>query len=579
MRKWWSAALVLALAAMLVSACGGSKNGGSSDGGGTQSPATSSSSGSNSGSEAGSSDGSRPTDSPYRDKYDPPVTITTVWGIDPALTFKNGETIENNVATRWALETLGIRIETLWSVTDTNNAFVTKMRLMMASGQQMPDVVTVGDEQLAHDLIDSGLFREVGTLFDAYANEKWKQAMALDPHVWDPYIRNGQRMGIPVLDYAYNHDYLLWIRQDWMDKLGLEAPKTLDDLEKVMEAFKYNNPDGLSPDQVIPLSIGFKNTFNTWMGDPSWVFGAFGTIPEQWNLTSEGTLEWGSIHPGAKQALETLKRWRDKGYIPAEAALWDENKTAEPAVAGVAGIIPGPYWMSGWPLQDTAKNVPHAVWKPYPIPAGPDGKAGRHGTRFTNGVTLISKDAKHPEALFTYQNYLFEHLADPEPGSQWDIGVFKGYDYDLDENGNPVYGDDIPGGAVNINRYWLVRDGARIPDAQMKALLRLADGKEPETRLEKELKNNYGPETPLAAKVLLSQPDISYIDMFSGPPTPTMKERLDYLKKIELQTFSEIIYGQRSIDEFDRFVENWKSSGGDQMTKEVNEWFEQTKVK
>lgn len=570
LHKFGMAALALMLAAALISACGGKEsprnNGASSSNGGTASTAPSS------GTEDAAS-----SESAYKDKYDPPVTLTTVWGVDPALQFKNGETIENNVATRWALETLGIKIETLWSVTDTNDAFVTKMRLAMSSSQPMPDVVTIGDEHLAHNLIDSGLFREVGSLFDEYANDKWKQAMALDPHVWDPYIRDGKRMGIPVLDYAYNHDYLLWIRQDWLDKLNLQPPKTLEELEAVMEAFKYRNPDGLSPDQVTPLSIGFKNTFNTWMGDPSWVFGAFGTIPEQWNLAADGTLEWGSVNPGAKSALETLRRWHEKGYIPAEAALWDENKTAEPAVAGTAGIIPGPYWMSGWPLLDTVKNVDHAVWKPYPIPAGPDGKAGRHGTRFTNGVTLISKDAKHPEALFTYQNYLFEHLADPEPGSQWDIGVFQGYDYDLDENGNPLYQDDVPGGAVNINRYWLVRDGARIPDAQMKALLALADGKEPETRLEKEVKNNYGPETPAAAKVLMSQPDISYTDLFSGPPTPTMTSRLDYLKKIELQTFSEIIYGQKSVDEFDAFVQTWKSSGGDDMTKEVNEWYNQTK--
>ncbi|MBB6671072.1 extracellular solute-binding protein [Cohnella nanjingensis] len=515
--------------------------------------------------------------SAYKDKYDPPVTVTTVWGVDPALKFKNGESIENNVATKWALDTLGIKIDSLWSVTDTNNAFATKMRLAMSSGQKLPDVVTIGDAQLAQDLIDTGAFREVGSLFDEYASDKWKTAMNLDPNVWNPYVRDGKKIGIPVLDYAYNHDYLLWIRQDWLDKLNLQAPKTMDDLEKVMEAFKNNNPDGLKPDKVLPLSIGFKTTMNTWMGDPSWVFGAYGTIPGQWNAAADGSLEYGSINPASKQALAKLKEWRDKGYIPSEAALWDENKTSEPAVAGIAGIIPGPYWMSGWPLLDTAKNVPTAVWKPYPIPTGPDGKAGRHGTNFTSGVTLINKDMKNPEALFTYQNYLFEHLADPQPGSEWDVGVFKGYDYDLDAGGNPLYLDKIPGGEVNINRYWLVKDGARIPDAQMKALLKLGDGSEPTTRLEKEVKNNYGPETPAAAKVLLSQPDISFKDMFTGPATPTMQSKQDYLKKIELQTFNEIIYGKKGADSFDKFVTDWKAAGGDKITQEVNDWYKSTK--
>ncbi|MFD0673096.1 sugar ABC transporter [Cohnella sp. GCM10027633] len=565
----WKAVLTLALFTSLLTACSGNNN--NNDAGASSSaPAETSSA---SATETGSAEPA----SAYKDKYDPPVTISTVWGVDPALKFKNGETIENNVQTKWAEETLGIKIDSLWSVTDTNNAFVTKMRLAMSSGQDMPDVVTIGDEQLAQDLIDTGMFADAGELFDKYANETWKKAMALDPGVWNPYIRDGKRIGIPVLDYAYNHDYLLWIRQDWLDKLQLQGPKTLAELETVMEAFKNKNPDGLSPDKVVPLSIGFKTTMNTWMGDPSWVFGAYGSVPGQWNEGADGNLEWGSTNPGTKQGLDTLKQWRDKGYIPAEAALWDENKTAEPAVAGTAGIIPGPYWMSGWPLLDTAKNVPTAVWKPYAIPTGPDGKAGRHGTRFTSGVTLINKDMKNPEALFTYQNYLFDNLADPAVGSEWDLGVFKGYDYDLDASGNPVYVDNVPGGAVNINRYWLVKDGARIPDAQMKALLGLADGKEPATRLEKEVKNNYGPETPAAAKVLLSQPDISFTNKFTGPATPTMQSKQDYLKKIELQTFNEIIYGKKGLDEFDKFVADWKSSGGDDMTKEVNEWYASTK--
>ncbi|WP_438444092.1 sugar ABC transporter [Gorillibacterium sp. sgz5001074] len=506
-------------------------------------------------------------------KYDPPVTITTVWGVDPALKFKNNETIENNVATRWAKDSLGIEIKSLWSVTDTNNAFATKLRLAMSSNQEMPDVITVGDAKLAQDLIDSGMFQEVGPLFDKYASDTWKKAMAVDSSVWNPYIRNGKKMGIPVLDYAYNHDHLLWIRQDWLDKLKLQGPKTMADLEKIMDAFKNQNPDGLKPDQVIPLSVGFKEKTNTWMSSISWIFGAYGTVPQQWNKSADGKLEYGSIQPAMKQGLTKLTEWYNKGYIPKEAALWDENKTAEPAVAGKAGIMAGPYWMSGWPLQDTAKNVPQAVWKPYPIPAGPDGKAGRHGTDFTNGVVLINKKMKNPEILFTYQNYMFEYLADPKPGGPFDLGLFKGYDYDLDAAGKPVYGDSIPGGTVNAVRYLLVRDGARIPDAQMKALMNLADGKEAATRLEKEVKNNYGKETPAAAKVLMSQPSISLKNLYTGPTTETMKSKQDYLQKIEMQMLNEIVYGKKNADAFDDFVKTWKSSGGDQITKEVNDWF------
>lgn len=508
----------------------------------------------------------------YKDKYDPPVTISTVRAVSPNLSFKNGETIANNVATRWAYKKLGIQIKTIWYVADVNGAFETKLRLALSSGKEIPDFVVVSDQLLAQDLIDSGFFREVGSLFDEYANEKWKKAMAFDPHVWDAYIRDGKRMGIPVLDYAYNHDYVLWIRQDWMDELHLSAPKTLNDLEKVMELFKHKNPDGLLPEEVVPLSIGFSDSLNTWMGDPSWVFGAYGTVPQQWNETESGELEYGSIHPAMKQGLWKLKEWMTKGYISNEAALWDEVKTAEIAIKGKAGIIPGPYWMSGWPLRETKKNVPHAVWRPYPIPEGPDGKAGRHGTQVYSAVLLISKKMKHPEALFTYQNYLFDHLANPSPKDEWAKGIFKGYDYDI-VNGKIVYGDDIPGGYVNVNGYFLMGEGARIPDVQIKALLRLADGAKPKTPKEFEVVNNFGPETARAAKILMQQASISRKNMFTGPQTATMKKKWDYLMILENQTFNEIIYGKKGLNAFDQFVEIWKSTGGDQITKEVNDWY------
>ncbi|CAM4282743.1 extracellular solute-binding protein [Saccharibacillus endophyticus] len=556
-KRWGIKGGLLALCAGLaLSGCGG---------GGTSS-------------ETAESSDSPKVENVYKESYDPPVTITTAWGINPIAEFKNGETIENNVATKWAKEKFGIDIKSLWSVTDANNAFTTKMRLSMSSGQEMPEIVTVGDDLLAQDLIDSGMYQEAGPLFDEYASDTWKKAMELDPNIWNPYTRDGKRMGIPILDYAYNNDYLLWIRQDWLDKLNLQAPKTIDELETVMEAFKTDNPDGLAPDKVIPLSIGFKTTMNTWMGDPSWIFGAYGTLPQQWNMGEDGKLEYGSVNPAMKEGLVKIKDWLDKGYIPQEAALWDANKTAEPAVAGTAGIIPGPYWMSGWPLQDTEQNVPDAVWKPIAIPSGPDGTAMRHGTKFSNGVILIKKDMAHPEAFFTYQNYLFDNYADPAPGSPYDYGLFEGYDYELDAQGQPIPGEESKDGAyVNVTLYLLVHDGARIPDAQMKALLKLADGEEPVSKMEKDVALNYGPETPAAAKVLLSQEEISKKNMFTGPTTETMKSKLDYLNKMENQVFNEIIYGKSPVDAFDAFAQSWQSGGGEQITQEVNEWYDSVK--
>jgi len=47
----------------------------------------------------------------------------------------------------------------------------------------------------------------------------------------------------------------------------------------------------------------------------------------------------------------------------------------------------------------------------------------------------------------------------------------------------------------------------------------------------------------------------------------------DYLTN----SMDSIIIGEYPIDEFDKIVEEWRKRGGDQITKEVNEWYKSVK--
>ncbi|WP_339242817.1 extracellular solute-binding protein [Paenibacillus sp. FSL R5-0517] len=509
-------------------------------------------------------------------KYDPPVSITYLrpWG--PDVKFKPGEDQDNNVHTKWAKEKLGIELKNQWISPSTNNAFETKLRLSLASNAEMPDIISYrGEFNLVRELIESGKFVDAGELFDQYASDTWKAAVNEDPSVWYPYMQDGKRIGIPILDYAYNGDPVMWIREDWMKKFNLEAPKTIDDLEVIMETFTNQDPDGNGKQDTYGLTIGFKNWLNTWMSEAGWVFGAYGTMPNQWNLTADGKLEYGSVTPGAKQALAKLQSWMSKGYIPEEAGVYDETKAAEEFTAGKAGIVVGPHWMPSWPLEDVKKNNPDAEYKAYPIPSGPDGQAGRHGTSNGNGVVLINKDMKNPEAFFTYQNYLFDHYANPKEGDEFEHGFAEGYDWVM-VDGKPSTDASLTGGYAP-EKYTLTFDGARIPNLSMTTLAKLASGEEPTTPFEKKIKS--GVPTPMldAAKIVLDQKDIVFNQMFTGAPSMTMQMNNDILTKMEKDTFSQIVYGKTSVDAFDSFVEKWKSSGGDQITKEVNEWYESVK--
>ncbi|CAM3284903.1 MULTISPECIES: ABC transporter substrate-binding protein [Saccharibacillus] len=501
-------------------------------------------------------------------KYDPPIEISSV--LMPKK-YVQGDTKENNVHDRWMLETLGIKHKDTWYPAN-DDQYRQKLQLAVASGEKLPDFVPVPTNPvLTNQLIESGQFMPIDELFDKYANQILKDHSAEHPELWYPFTKDGKKYNMPILEYTDNDNTELWLREDWMEKLNLEAPKTIADLEVIMDKFKNENPDGLSPDKVFPLAISLKNNTNTWMGSLDWLFGAYGTIEEQWNKDADGNLEYGSINPGSKEALAKLQEWMNKGYIHADSALWDESKAAESWTKGTAGILPGANWVPDWPAPDLLKAVPGSKYKAYPVPAGPDGKIGtKWQNSGVNASIMINKDAAHPEAIFLYYNYLLDNLANPKAGSEYEYGFAKGYDWDVIDGKSTSDKEKIPNFS---NEFPFLTGPARIPDLYMKTLVKLADGEEAVTPYEKQMAEFRKPENWQAAKVVMSQQDVRKQNYFTGAATPTMISKWNLLRQSEMETFNKIIYGKLPVDAFDEFVASWKSNGGEQITQEVNDWY------
>lgn len=502
-------------------------------------------------------------------KYDPPIEISTV--IMPR-EYTKGETKDNNVHDRWMLETLGMKHKDTWYPAGSDQ-YKQQLQLALTSGEKLPDFVMVPtDAVLTNQLIDSEQFIPIDELFEKYASPVWKEHAEKNPELWYPFTRNGKKWNLPIMEYTDNDDTLLWLREDWMTKLNLEEPKTIADLEIIMDKFKNENPDGLAPNDVYPLAISLKNNTNTWMGGLDWLFGAYGSVQEQWNKDANGNLEYGSVNPGAKQALAKLQEWMEKGYIHPDAALWDEGKSAEIWTQGKAGVLPGANWVPDWPAPDLLKNVPGSEYKAYPVPAGPEGLIGtKWQNSGVNSSFMINKDAKHPEAIILYYNYLLENLANPTAGSPYEYGFAQGYDWDI-VDGKPT--SDKEKIKEFFDKFPFITGPARIPGLYMESLVKLANGEEADTPYEKQQAQFRKPENWYAAKVVMSQLDIRKQNYFTGAATPAMIEKWNLLRQSELETFNKIIYGKLPVDAFDEFVTNWNANGGEQVTKEVNEWFQ-----
>lgn len=412
--------------------------------------------------EASTNDGNGNQESKFENgKFDPPITMTTARSLNTGdVKFKNDEDIHNNVHTKWAQEELGIDIKYEWTVPD-DDQFNNKIRLSLSAGEPLPDVMLVGDRQLISDLIESGLVQSIDEAIENHATPRIKKLFDDFPQAFSTSTIDGKRYGIPRYSGGNGSDSLIWIRQDWLDKLQLDPPETIEEMEKIMDAFVHQDPDGNGKDDTIGLTLAMKNNIATWMADGSWVMGAYGDyLPGRWSKDDNGEIVYGSVQPSIKQGLAKLNEWFGKGYLDREVGILDEEKAIESFVSGKSGIVAAPPWAADWPIPEVLENNPDAVVKPYPMPSGPDGKIGRSGEGYTTGVFLFNKDFKHVDAFLHYYDSIYGYVLGES--EYFEDGMFEGYDYVM-KDGEPIYDkEEIPGGWVNPGKYFLPGD---IPDA------------------------------------------------------------------------------------------------------------------
>ena len=552
-RKWISLTLAIVMAGVVGCSSGGNGNGGNA----TEAPT---------GQQTGKLNA--------EGKFDPPITITTARPVGTDYTFINGEDINNNVHNRWAKERLGIEIKDLWNTTD-NGAYHTKIRLSLTSKDQLPDVFIVQDTNLIADLIESGKVKDISEEFDKYASERIKELYADNGASLNQVKKGDQLLGLPIFAAGDGTNPVLWVRQDWLDNLELQAPTTIEEFEAVMDAFTNGDPDGNNKKDTFGFALSARNGFSNWMSDISFVFGAYTGkfVPGAWQTAADGTLQYGSVQPEIKQGLGKLHEWYDLGYLDPEMAAIDEIKATESFIQGKAGMIAAPFWAHGWPLGDTIANNPDAKLRAYPLPTGPDGKSARYTGYVNEGkVMMFNKDFEHMEAFFLYFDKIYDH---PFGTGEFKDGFFEGYDYAI-VDGEPIYDHtkfptplDKIASSGKYNLFWNV---PAIPFRDSANYDYIEKGGEVQSRAHKEIVTQ-DPEMIRAGALNYKMQGINAPAEFLGAPTETMRSKGDNLKTMELETFAKIIYGNEPLDKFDAFVADWKSKGGDQMTQEVNEWY------
>ena len=529
----------------------------------------------------GEAEGTAKEDLPFS-KYAETVTVHLGGSMNPNAKIPDGMSYEDNSYTRFLKDDLNIKVVYDWVASSSD--YDEKMNLCIGSGT-IPEMMNVNATQY-RALLKYDMIQPLDQYFEDYASDKLKGFVKSGGEELKKCITNdkGEMMAIPAPSMMVGEMNEMWIRQDWLDKLGLEAPRTWDEMVKVAEAFVTQDPDGNGEDDTIgilgPSNSDHMNAIggNQYGLDP--LFSSFQSYPQYWLQGEDGTVEYGSIQPETRDALEKISELYTNKLIDPEMLVRSDSK--EPLLAGKVGIFFGPWW-SGYTVAD-ATLAGAADWQAYFTPLSEDGNYYTHMAEPTTQYVVASKACKNPEAAFKIVNYLIKNEQKwvDEGVSTTEMGTADFYPlYNTYDNADEIevsydvltkyLAGEITMDDVDFSTHKLLK-------SDMEAVTKLK--KEPyddfsldKWNLDSDIAKNNLPR--LVAILVGDAPSVNekYVPVYNAynGQTETMETKWANLKKMEEETFSKIVMGKADISEFDTFVENWKSQGGDQILKEINE--------
>lgn len=497
-------------------------------------------------------------------KYNPPIEITAWRYLNPSIKFENGDTIDNNIYTKAYLDQLGIKLNYKWVT--SQDQFEQKLNISVASGD-LPDIMWLNNKQLT-SLTENDMLYDLTNLFKTNTSQQTKDIMLQDETSFNTAKIGGKLMAMPYTGSAIDSLHVMYLRQDWLKKLGLAEPKTMQDVLAIADAFGKKDPDGNGKNDTYGLAL-LKDFLTESHGSAIGFFAGYHAYPKRWVKDSSGKLVYGSTLPEVKTALKQLQDMYKNDLIDKEFGVKDRAKIIESIGSGKIGLEFASMSSPLGVLQANIDNDPNADWKPYAIPSIDNKPAAPIAKMPVSLYYGVNKNSKHPEALMKLIEFCTKGYTNQDGNN----------DYGTNKNGIPVYMYAVAGyepakknlnAHINVMNALNTKDASKLSTEENGYYSKIVDFRNGN-------KKNWGVEhvfgTPSSFDVInqyVESKNMIY-DAFYGAPTATMVEKNSTLDKMEVEVFTKIIMGQ-SIDTFDKFVEDWEKLGGDQITKEVNDW-------
>ena len=175
-----------------------------------------------------------------------PIQVTAVLQLNPEIV------LDNNPVVQMIDQDLNVDLKI---EAPPQNGYSDRVKILLSTGD-MPDLVHYGADIFATQWAQQGLLLDVTDLIQKYPN---LQANISKEQYGDcVFLPDGRIYGIPRPNSYDEWGYV--INKKWLDKLGLQPPKTVDDFVSVCTAFTTQDPDGNGVADTFGVSFNAQQT-------------------------------------------------------------------------------------------------------------------------------------------------------------------------------------------------------------------------------------------------------------------------------------------------------------------------------
>jgi putative aldouronate transport system substrate-binding protein len=330
--------------------------------------------------------------------------------------------------------------------TDENTGRTEALNLMLAAGN-IPDIV--GSSRIK-DFVNQygpeGAFLPLDDLIAANAphlqayldaHKDVKSAIkAADGHMYYvPYLPDGK------------YGRAFWIRTDWLKKLGLEVPQTVDEFEAALRAFKTQDPNGNGEADEVPYFARqwpeLIRLVTLWDGRSS------GSDTYHDFMVTDGKLQHPYAGTGYREGIKNLARWYAEGLIDAE--IFTRGSSARDFLLSEnLGGATHDWFASTSGYNRLSSDIPGFEFKAIAPPASPSGRRIEEHRRIPikpDGWAIGGMN-KHPVETIKYFDFWFT-----EEGRRLANFGVEGQQYDMID-GKPIFKQAfLDAGPVNRSLY------------------------------------------------------------------------------------------------------------------------------